>query len=132
MNKKLDINISDIRLTPAEQRTEAREKLNFDNFEKQLQKLIKRFSGQELSHNKLNPRYENKIKYPLASWYLEVWSKFEFPKGDKVETTEEKDRGGRPIDRIGGLTKSQLRRYERSKVHYENLRDNLYKFIKSV
>ena len=61
-----------------------------------------------------------------------MWSKFEFPNGDKIETTEEKDLGGRPIDRIGGLTKSQLRRYERSKVHYESLRDHLYKFIKSV
>ena len=122
-------------LTPAERvkrQTEAREKLNFEKFEEQLQKLIKRFSGRTKSHDKLNPRYENKIKYPLASDYLEVWSKFEFPNGDKVETTEEKDRGGKPIDRIGGLTKSQLRRYERSKVHYESLRDHLYKFIKSV
>tara|TARA_R100001163_G_scaffold17873_1_gene15842 strand:- start:99 stop:488 length:390 start_codon:yes stop_codon:yes gene_type:complete len=123
-----------MRLTQSERvklQTEAREKLNFEKFEEQLQKLIKRFSGQTKSHDKLNPRYGS-IKYPLASSYLEVWSKFEFPKGDKIETTEEKDRGGRPIDRIGGLTKSQLRRYERSKVHYESLRDHLYKFIKSV
>ena len=99
------------KLPTLEEREKAREKLNFEKFEEQLQKLIKRFSSQSLS--------KNYFRNPKTGNLIEQWSKFEFPSNDKTV-------------KLGGLTEEQLRRYHRSKVHYESLRDHLYKFIKSV
>ena len=130
--KKLEQSLYDMRLTPHERSRrlqEAREKLTFAKFEKQLQTLITRFSGRQFSHNKLNPKKDTNYS---ASRTLEQWSKFKFPEGEKLVETEEKFGDGKPITTIGGLVNGELNRYNTSKVHYESLRDHLYKFINSV